>query len=987
MRMMVTLCSSSLDTLKNTAKFRTSGEIGFFDRVSYFRNANPLYKWIVDDSSITQEPKAMSFLLTRDYTESVKDIVRDQLSSIETSIRVTIAILPNGFVNILAEDPDHQRFRVRDVPGVVEPHIFQSPKYGGTSDAKYTNGVDSISMKFNTEISQIVGYTNHDAVQSQSSVEVTVNKDSFSLCYTVNGQQRLVIPANTFVFETSKDAELIRILAENSGADEWLQKVLKSTSESYKFKGYTEQIPHGPSCVGLTLEHVKHVDSSFDLKLMGLCHRLTDNLDFECSIDYESRERLTEPHRSSNNTHFSDKHLTVGLYGSCPLLYSLESNISTGVIVLNTSDTLVDFMQNGDNKISEWTNESGVLDLYMFTSESIEQNAQKVSEFSGRIPMPLETALGHHQCRWNYFTQFEVEDLNQKLVEHNVPTDFIWLDIEHTNSKVYFTWDKEAFPNPKAMYDALVEADRQLVTIVDPHFKDYRFAEADEKRKTEALKRIQYSNETTEKLTEEEKLSMETLDEEAANHYLAPEAISKGLVVMDNKGKEFNGFCWPGTCVWIDFLNHEAQQYFGNQYLHSDHLQRLPHVHVWNDMNEPEVFLSETEASMPKTNIHKVTCCILNNEEHTYEIKNFEFEHRDVHSLYALTNQKATYEGLSHKKIELDGQHKHLRPFSLSRSYFMGSQKYCAMWLGDSTCSWEHLAKYIQMCASIALSGFSFCGPDIPGFWGNATPELCTRAYQLGCLFPFFRSHSDRLNDRREVYLFDSPYKQAMTNAIVTRYELIPYYYTQFYHHHISSLPIINLVIDYESGEIHRDQLFIGQTLITKAVTQEEAKTVSVYLPEYETGDFWYQRHCSEVYSSKSLVEVEVEISEQAQVPIFVKGGSIVPEHFNIQQNEVRSLWEMRKTGVSQVKLYIYPDENHKAKGYLYEDDGFSTDYTHQKYNLIIFSYSCVNSKDKLRVKYLNRGYDRKTSFIARVITKDKEVSFEMDEEELDIKM
>jgi len=27
----------------------------------------------------------------------------------------------------------------------------------------------------------------------------------------------------------------------------------------------------------------------------------------------------------------------------------------------------------------------------------------------------------------------------------------IWLDIEHTDGKKYFTWDKSNFPNPKQM--------------------------------------------------------------------------------------------------------------------------------------------------------------------------------------------------------------------------------------------------------------------------------------------------------------------------------------------------------------------------------------------------------------------------------------------------------------------------------------------------------------------------------------------------------
>ncbi len=35
--------------------------------------------------------------------------------------------------------------------------------------------------------------------------------------------------------------------------------------------------------------------------------------------------------------------------------------------------------------------------------------------------------------------------------EHEMPYDVIWLDIEHTDGKRYFTWDKNAFPTPLEM--------------------------------------------------------------------------------------------------------------------------------------------------------------------------------------------------------------------------------------------------------------------------------------------------------------------------------------------------------------------------------------------------------------------------------------------------------------------------------------------------------------------------------------------------------
>lgn len=71
-------------------------------------------------------------------------------------------------------------------------------------------------------------------------------------------------------------------------------------------------------------------------------------------------------------------------------------------------------------------------------------------------------------------------------------------------------------------------------------------------------------------------------------------------------------------------------------------------------MNEPAVFLGP-EGTMPKSNLHG------------------EAEHRDVHNLYGMLMQKATYMGLIERSNGKD------RPFVLSRSFYAGTQKWGAI--------------------------------------------------------------------------------------------------------------------------------------------------------------------------------------------------------------------------------------------------------------------------------------------------------------------
>ena len=54
---------------------------------------------------------------------------------------------------------------------------------------------------------------------------------------------------------------------------------------------------------------------------------------------------------------------------------------------------------------------------------------------------------------------------------------------------------------------------------------------------------------------------------------------------------------------------------------------------------------------------------------------------------------------------------------------------------------------------SLGISGVQFVGADIPGFWGDPTPELYIMFYQLGVFYPFMRGHSHIDASRREPYL------------------------------------------------------------------------------------------------------------------------------------------------------------------------------------------------------------------------------------------
>ena len=116
-------------------------------------------------------------------------------------------------------------------------------------------------------------------------------------------------------------------------------------------------------------------------------------------------------------------------------------------------------------------------------------------------------------------------------------------------------------------------------------------------------------------------------------------------------------------------------------------------------MNEPSVF-SEVTKTFP-TNAKHVRA------------SGEQVEHRDFHNAYGATQQMASYKGLKARDNET------LRPFVLTRSFFLGSQKWGAYWTGDNYTVDAEVWGAVKMILQNGISGSIFGGADIPGFIGE----------------------------------------------------------------------------------------------------------------------------------------------------------------------------------------------------------------------------------------------------------------------------
>ena len=83
--------------------------------------------------------------------------------------------------------------------------------------------------------------------------------------------------------------------------------------------------------------------------------------------------------------------------------------------------------------------ESGLLDLFFFMGDKPTDIVEQFTSLVGKTSLPPLFSLGYHQCRWNYMNIQEVLDINDNLEKFGIPSDVIWLDIEHTDGKRYFS--------------------------------------------------------------------------------------------------------------------------------------------------------------------------------------------------------------------------------------------------------------------------------------------------------------------------------------------------------------------------------------------------------------------------------------------------------------------------------------------------------------------------------------------------------------------
>ena len=492
-----------------------------------------------------------------------------------------------------------------------------------------------------------------------------------------------------------------------------------------KFGDHLDSKPYGPMSVGmeLTFPSSSH--------LFGLPEHASST-QLKTTAGMDGHHYYKEPYRLYNLDVFEyELDETMALYGHIPLVVSQSIKTGTaGAFWYNPTESFVDVStsQAGDiDSSTHFMSESGIIDLFLLPGPDPAALYGQYARLTGRLQLPPIFSLGYHQCRWNYRDEADVYFVHSKFEELDYPYDVLWLDIEHTNGKRYFTWDHKTFPNPIDMQKKLSSTGRRMVTIIDPHIKRDR------------------------------------------HYYIHKEATARGLYVKDKNGQnDYDGWCWPGSSSYLDFTVEKVRSWWAEQFNYDKYQGSTPELFTWNDMNEPSVF-NGPEVSMQKDLLN------LNN-----------VEHREWHNLYGMLFQRATAEGLTQRN-----EGANVRPFVLSRSFFAGSQRFGAIWTGDNTAAWSHLEIASPMLLGLNVAALSFVGADVGGFFGNCDAELMTRWMQAAAYQPFFRGHAHHDSKRREPWMFGEETLVRLRHAAMSRYALLPLWYTVFWQASVTGMPVM----------------------------------------------------------------------------------------------------------------------------------------------------------------------------------------------------
>ena len=551
-----------------------------------------------------------------------------------------------------------------------------------------------------------------------------------------------------------------------------------------------------------------------------------------------------------------------------------------GIFWDNYSKTLFDDNVDG---ASFWSEVADAIDYYFIYGSTMDDVIAGYHELTGEVPMFPKASFGFWQSKERYKSFDELTEVVAEYRKRKIPIDNIVQDWEYWGGRPQWNslkFEPTNFANPEEVIRIL--HDQYNVSVMLSVWSGFG-------KQTEIYKEL------------------------------------------EKVGALFDEPTWADYKV-MDIYNSKAQELFWK------HLKKgLFDKGIdgwWLDASEPsfrEGFTQDKQEEKTKS------------AGQTY-IGSFD-RYLNVYSLFL---SKIMYENLrsqNNKRVSI-----------LTRSAFAGQQKYgTAVWSGDVTASWDVFKKQIPAGLNFCMTGIPYWTSDIGGFFvttrgseyvkgleAPAYKELYLRWFQQVAFSPIFRAHGS--NVPREVWQFGKqgePFYDGQLEIINLRYSLLSYIYSMAWQVTSNSKIMMRaLTMDFAEDKNvsgNSDAYMFGSSLLVHPVTSPMYYTlkgkikkpntnISVYLPSH-TGKYWYDFYEERLWKGGETINYNAPLKK---IPLFVKGGSILPV------NEVVQYVGEKNDDVMEIMVYGGND----AEFSLYEDDNVTYNYEKGEYSIIKFSWN-----------------------------------------------
>lgn len=499
---------------------------------------------------------------------------------------------------------------------------------------------------------------------------------------------------------------------------------------------------------------------------------------------------------------------------------------SEGYSVLMNTYTRTHFNMGASSGVSyTMETEDPYLDYYMFCNRDYKGLIRDYTALSGRSAMIPRWAFGFWMSRMSYMSRQEVEEIVDQMAKFGMSVDVIHID----------GWLDTAQP----------DGGKELLCFDEERFPDPEgmIKSLREKGIHLSLWMFPYVHAVDRKgiFSEQFKIMNE-----------------RGYLVKNQKGEPYlfspgEGDAGNWKVAALDFTNPEFVAYM------KERVKRLMRMGVG-------VIKTDFSEEIPED-------AVLYDGSTGLE----------SHNKYTLLYAKTIYEASREAKEEM-GQ----KALLWGRSGYAGSQNYPANWAGDSSAAKNNLYAILNGGLSMGVSGVSFWGFDIGGFYNcdysgkRVIPddEDYIRSVQMGLMSPLSRSHGQ--STPREPWIYSETAQKAFLKINKTRYAMLPYLYSAGYETTREGIPMMRAMLLEYPNDLNvcnlSTQYMLGGSVLVAPVFDQ--KKHNVYLPKGS----WIDLETGRRLEGNAWIEYPQKIDV---IPMFLRENTMmatlkkVPEHIS----------------------------------------------------------------------------------------------------------